>query len=198
MKAKIAYNYYFDYESKIDTWPEGTSIVPHEDHKTSIYDKEKDDYIINDYYFEIYSKNPDSYFCSPSAKTLEEAEKLGYKKFQEYVNCIEHEFERRNYTTGVGYCKHCNLFKSEAFLPSTLCIICKQPTNFCYDSIKNYYCEDHAFENKDEKYLNEKKELELFKEKMKKIKESKFEREKFKESLKNVMHAIADSVSIEK
>lgn len=194
MKAKISYNY-FKYESKIETWPEGTCLVPHEDENTWIFDKEKDDYIINDYYFEIYSKNPDSYFSSPSAKTLEEAERLGYEKFLNYVNCTGHEFERRNYKNGAGFCKHCGLFKSKAFLPSTLCTICKEPTNFAYDSEKNYYCKIHEIEIKEEKYLKKKKEWELFEEKMKKVNEDPVEREKFKESLKNVMLAIAGSMN---
>ena len=192
MKAKIAYNHY-KYESVIESWPDGTCLVPHEDHKSCIYDKEKDDYIINEFYFEIYSKNPDSYFCSPSGKTLEEAEKIGYEKYLKYVNCTGHEFERRDYKNGVGFCDHCGLFKSKAFLPSTLCVTCKIPTQHCYDSFKNYYCEIHEIDNKDEKYLKQKKEWESFKEKMKKINESPVEKEKFKESLKTVMHKLADS-----
>ena len=40
MKAKIAYNY-FKYRSKIETWPDGTCLVPHEDENTCVFDKEK-------------------------------------------------------------------------------------------------------------------------------------------------------------
>lgn len=163
-----------DHELQFD-WPNGTILVPH---------IRKDGFN-----FEIYSQDPDSYF-SGWGDNFKEAEEKGWKKFQAYRNCDQHDFERRDYTNGVGFCKKCNLFKSKAFLPSTICVICKEPTNFAYDSEKNYYCKIHEIEIKDEKYLKKKKEWELFEEKMKKVNEDPVEREKFKENLKTVINAL--------
>ena len=108
--------------------------------------------------FEIYSENPHSYF-SAYGDTWEQAEKNAFKKFTGYVNCHKHEFERRNYTNGVGFCRHCNLFKSKAFEPSTKCDICGIPTDYSSGDDK-YYCETHVEYNKSKLYLKWKKDLE--------------------------------------
>ncbi len=156
-----------DHELQFD-WPSGTILVPH---------IRKDGFN-----FEIYSQDPDSYFTG-WGDNFKEAEEKGWKKFQGYKNCDAHDFERRGYTNGVGFCKKCNLFKTNAFPPAFNCEICGIPTNYSYDDDKKYFCQKHESHNKGKDYAESK----LFKERMNRLSYSK---EEFNEALKKTIEHI--------
>jgi hypothetical protein len=67
-------------------------------------------------FFEAFPENPRT-FIRGEGKTVKEAEEKAWEKLQGYLACEGHEFERRNYKNGVGFCKYCNMFKSHAFKP---------------------------------------------------------------------------------
>ena len=67
-------------------------------------------------FFESFPKDPQT-FIRGEGVTIEEAEIQAFQAFQKYQACQNHEFERRGYTNGAGFCIHCNLFNSQAFEP---------------------------------------------------------------------------------
>ena len=94
-------------------------------------------------FFEAFPKNPNT-FIRGEGKTIEEAETRAWEQLNKYRNCKNHEFERRDYKNGVGFCKHCGLMKSKAFKPLTKCVICGNPTYYTSDIDGNYYCKKHS------------------------------------------------------
>ncbi|MGU8718568.1 hypothetical protein ACV3RR_03800 [Clostridium perfringens] len=94
-------------------------------------------------FFEVYPNNPNTYL-RVEGKSLSEAEIKAWEQYQKILNCPKHEFERRNYKNGAGFCKYCGLFNSNAFEPVTKCHICGRKTNYSYDKDNNYYCKAHA------------------------------------------------------
>lgn len=102
--------------------------------------REKD--IFQTAFFEAFPKNPNT-FIRGEGKTIEEAEEKAWNKLQKYKSCKKHEFIRNGYTNGAGFCKHCGLFKSHAFEPSTKCCICGTPTDWTKDNKNNWYCKEH-------------------------------------------------------
>jgi len=105
-----------------------------------VFSKNKDSY--RTAFFEAFPRNPDT-FIRGEGKTIEEAEEKAWNKFQKYNACSNHEFERKGYTNGAGFCKHCGLFKSKCFEPTTLCSICNKPTDYGLDKLGNHFCEEH-------------------------------------------------------
>lgn len=93
-------------------------------------------------FFEAFPKAPDT-FIRGEGKNIEEAEENAWKQLQRFKNCNNHEFERRGYTNGVGFCKHCGLFKSKIFEPTTKCKVCDVPTAYTQDINDDWYCEIH-------------------------------------------------------
>lgn len=91
-------------------------------------------------FFEAFPKNPDT-FIRGEGKTIEEAEKQAWDQLQKHLQCPGHEFERRTYKNGAGFCKHCDLFKPKAFEPETKCCICQTPTNYSCDKKDLWYCQ---------------------------------------------------------
>lgn len=67
-------------------------------------------------FFEAFPRNPDTFIRGEGA-TVAEAEQSAFDKLTRYQACSGHEFERRGYTNGAGFCKHCGMFKSKAFEP---------------------------------------------------------------------------------
>ncbi len=67
-------------------------------------------------FFEAFPHNPDT-FIRGEGRTVPEAEQDAWNKFQRIRACPGHEFERRGYTNGCGFCKHCNMSSSKAFEP---------------------------------------------------------------------------------
>jgi hypothetical protein len=93
-------------------------------------------------FIEVFPQNPNTFIRGEGA-TPEEAENKAWEKYQRALACPGHEFERRGYTNGAGFCKHCGMFAPQAFEPSTKCKTCGKPTDFAADVDGNYYCEDH-------------------------------------------------------
>lgn len=99
----------------------------------------------NDYFtafFEAFPKSPNT-FIRGEGNTIEEAEEKAWSQLQRYKECKNHEYERNGYTNGSGFCKHCGLFKSHAFEPSTKCKKCNKPTAYTCDINNEWYCEEH-------------------------------------------------------
>lgn len=96
----------------------------------------------------------DDTFIRGEGQTLAEAETDAWNKYQTYNKCAGHEWEPRSYTNGVGFCKHCNKFKSKAFTPEELgfsCHECNIPTYYSYskqeDGSTIFGCENHVVRN---------------------------------------------------
>jgi hypothetical protein len=68
----------------------------------------------NTAFFEAFPKDPKC-FLRGEGETVEKAEEACWKAYQGILNCIGHEFERRNREDGYAFCKHCAL--SGVFLP---------------------------------------------------------------------------------
>jgi len=92
-------------------------------------------------FFEAFPRNPDT-FIRGEGNTVEEAEKSAWSMLQKFKACSGHEFERRGYTNGAGFCIHCGMFNSKAFDPTTICCKCSKPTDYTQDKDRNYYCEN--------------------------------------------------------
>jgi hypothetical protein len=93
-------------------------------------------------FFEAFPVNPAT-FIRGEGSTIQEAENQAWEKFQRQAACTNHEFERRGYRNGVGFCKHCGLYKSSVFEPSEKCYVCGKPTFYIADKNGNFYCEEH-------------------------------------------------------
>jgi hypothetical protein len=101
-------------------------------------------------FFEVFS-TIDPRFVRGEGSTVEEAEADAWQKTVKFCKCQNHEFERGTYRNGAGLCKHCGMFKSGVFPPSTHCTICGIPTYWTYDTDDNWYCEKHANDIPEEK-----------------------------------------------
>lgn len=88
----------------------GDGLVFEDDDKGDLQDIKKTAF------FEAFPRDPDTFIRGEGA-TIEEAEEKAFAKLIKYQACTGHEFERRKYTNGAGFCKHCGLFKSGAFEP---------------------------------------------------------------------------------
>jgi len=111
----------------------------------TVIDKEKkEDGFYRTAFFEAFphTEKVDT-FLRGEGKSIEEAEEDAWKQYQNFENCLKHEFDRRDRTGGEAWCIHCNMFKSEAFEPLTKCCICQLPTTQASDIEKNYYCPEH-------------------------------------------------------
>ena len=103
-------------------------------------------------FFEAFPRSPDT-FIRGEGKDIIEAEEDAWKQFSKIISCPSHDFERRGYTNGGAFCKHCGLFMV-VFEPTTLCIVCGKPTNHGTDKDENWYCEEHYHEMPLEKWPN--------------------------------------------
>ena len=101
-------------------------------------------------FFEAFPDEPNTFIRGEGA-TVEEAENDAWEQLERFRACPNHEFERRGYKNGAGFCKHCGLFKSKCFEPSTLCIVCQKPTNYSPDIDGNWWCEEHYHLKPEEK-----------------------------------------------
>jgi hypothetical protein len=99
-------------------------------------------------FFEAFP-NIDGYdtFIRGEGETIREAEINAFKKYQVYLSCPGHKFERlhrgKHRSDGYGTCAVCNLSSSRAFEPETKCYICQKPTTKEYQDkyvcITDYY-----------------------------------------------------------
>jgi hypothetical protein len=78
-------------------------------------------------FFEAFPEEPPTFIRGEGA-TVAEAEAAAFAKLQSYLACPGHEFERHGYTNGSGICRHCRLFASNVFAPTTHCHTCGVPT----------------------------------------------------------------------
>ena len=101
-------------------------------------------------FFEMFSEIEPKFVRGEGA-TIAEAEEAAWQKTVRACKCKNHEFERGKYRNGAGHCKHCRMFKSDAFAPSTHCTICDVPTYWTSDKEDNWYCEKHANDIPEEK-----------------------------------------------
>lgn len=157
MTAKILFaNNIKEKYTPICDWPEGTILVPQDDKN---YNELNDEFEFLGFYFEVYTKNPDSYFTTPVMKNIEDAEKKGFEKYLFFLNCHEHEFERRRFTSGSAICKKCGLFKTNVFPPAFNCKICGIATDYCKDDDNKYYCIEHENFNHSQVYISKKQNI---------------------------------------
>ena len=102
-------------------------------------------------FFEAFPRNPKTFIRGEGA-TIADAERAAFAKFERYSACAKHEFERRGYTNGAGFCKHCEMFASKVFEPSTRCLVCDKPTDWTHGTDErgrtHWFCEDHEAERK--------------------------------------------------
>lgn len=116
-------------------WPEGTSI---NGSQASAYRLKA--------FVEVHTTTPGiETFFRCNAETIEVAESTAVMLYGKYEDCLANgthdEYERRDYTNGVGFCKTCGMFKSHAFEPTTLCVVCGKPST---DGVRNrILCDVH-------------------------------------------------------
>lgn len=104
-------------------------------------------------FFEAFPRNPNTFIRGEGA-TIEEAEASAWNKFEKYCACPGHEFERRNYKNGAGFCKHCNMFGSKAFEPIRYpCAKCGASTCFMHDKDGDAWCRQCWREMPEEKRM---------------------------------------------
>lgn len=70
-------------------------------------------------FFEAFPKEPDT-FIRGEGKDIAAAEEDAWTQYLSFVACKGHEFEKRGYTNGAGFCVHCGMFKSKAFVPEDI------------------------------------------------------------------------------
>jgi len=104
-------------------------------------------------FFEAFPRSPDT-FIRGEGETVAAAEESAWKKYQAIVACTGHEFERHGYPNGCGTCKHCGLFATDVFEPTTLCVTCGVPSYFAFDVDGNEYCEAHQRDKPLDKWSN--------------------------------------------
>lgn len=99
-------------------------------------------------YFEAFPKEP-RVFIRGEGKTVQEAETEAWETYQRYVNCPQHEYERKG-TNGDGVCQHCCLQQPDVFEPEQTCVICGTPTNWRKSKKNEWYCKEHGEDIPDE------------------------------------------------
>lgn len=68
-------------------------------------------------FFEAFPNDPDT-FIRGEGQTIAEAEAQAWAEYERVRACPQHDFERRGYTNGAGFCRNCGLFKSKVFPPT--------------------------------------------------------------------------------
>jgi hypothetical protein len=90
-------------------------------------------------FFEAFPNDPPTFIRGEGA-TVAAAEVAAFAKWEKYLSCLGHEFERRDYRNGAGFCKHCGLFRSGAFEPLETCCICNTPTFHSLTTDGRWWC----------------------------------------------------------
>jgi len=89
----------------------------------------------------VFLNNPKTFIRGEGA-TINDAENKAWEQFNKIINCECHEFERRDYDNGAGFCKNCGLFKSDAFEPTTKCKFCLNTTYYMRLTDNEMCCEE--------------------------------------------------------
>src|SRR5271157_4048947 len=97
-------------------------------------------------FFEAFPREPLSTFIRGEGKDIVEAEEAGWREWQKNLACGEHEWERRGYRNGAGFCKKCGAFKPSAFDPLEKCVVCGKATYYHEDAVGDWYCKEHVRE----------------------------------------------------
>lgn len=92
-------------------------------------------------FFEAFPKVPKT-FIRGEAETIEYAEKAAWERYLHFKKCAGHEYEKRAYTNGAGFCIHCGMFKSKAFEPWESCFNCGNKTYHSKDKHGEWWCEE--------------------------------------------------------
>lgn len=108
----------------------------------AVLDKKKKGGYYRTAFFEAFPKNPKT-FIRGEGKTIKQAEEEAWGMYQKYLACPGHEFERRGYKNGAGFCKHCGMFASKVFDPTTKCEECGKPSAYSEDQKGKTWCEEH-------------------------------------------------------
>lgn len=88
----------------------------------------------------------DGTFCiAGEGATMALAEEDAYTKWQAYLACTKHEFERGKFKNGGGICKNCQCIRADVFEPLTLCKMCQMPTTYQEDKAGDFWCEHHVY-----------------------------------------------------
>lgn len=90
-------------------------------------------------FFEVFIEGMS--YIRGEGKTLIEAEKAAWDKYQVYMNC-NHEFERFGATSQLGKCKHCSMKKDKMFKMLTTCNSCGKH-EVIHNIGQEYYCYEH-------------------------------------------------------
>lgn len=99
-------------------------------------------------FFEAFPRDHNT-FIRGEGKTIADAEKAAWDKYQRQSQCDHPSFTRKKYTNGAAFCTECNMFSSNHFEPTTKCTTCGAPTNYTVNTETNeWYCEEHKADNK--------------------------------------------------
>lgn len=91
-------------------------------------------------FFEAFPTDP-STFIRGEGDTIASAEENAWKKWLRIRECPGHEFEKRGYENGAGFCRFCNLFQSKVFPPENPCRFCGTLTYYGRDNKGSWVCE---------------------------------------------------------
>lgn len=95
-------------------------------------------------FFEAFPKNP-SCFIRGEGKTVEEAEKNCFAKYEKIMNCSHPSFDRRGREDGYAFCSQCS-YSGMLLQPLTHCAICSMPAHYSQNLKDNWYCKDHYYQ----------------------------------------------------
>lgn len=142
-------------------------------------------------FFEVFPDSPSGWttIIHCEGNSLEEAEAKCWKIYQRYLNCPQHEFERKGHTSGYGVCKHCGLATSGVFEPIEYCCQCNNPKGYGHDNQGRWWCKK-CYELMPEELWSE---IKILTEKMKKEEEeSPQTKEEFEAALTEVITHMAE------
>ena len=122
-------------------WPEDCSVQCGDQGLVFAHPKS---YYTAFFVFEAFPRNPDT-FIRGEGETIEAAEEDCWQKYQKTLSCPGHEFEDRGRKDGAGWCKHCRLFSSKAFVKLLHpCCVCGELTHHIQDTKGLWYCFGHG------------------------------------------------------
>lgn len=96
-------------------------------------------------------------FIRGEGADLEYAEEKAWLKYQKYLNCENHDFERKN-EAGSGECKKCGYRKTDALKNLRICACCNKKDVY-FNEENNTFCFEHYLENYEKNLRLEKEKL---------------------------------------
>lgn len=96
------------------------------------------------HFFECFPRNPNSYIRAESKVSLADAEQKCWELYQRFVNCGEHDWDRRGREDHCAYCSKCGSFGSGVVVPLHNCDTCGKPTTAHQGEVSGkYWCSEH-------------------------------------------------------